>query len=59
MTGLGPDAGIGADVNAARIARDTLGWDSAKVDAEVDAYRCWVSRYRPRALDLQQATIDA
>ena len=59
MTGLGPDAGIGADVAAARIARDTLGWDSAKVDAEVDAYRRWVSRYRPRALDLQQATIDA
>jgi glycerol-3-phosphate dehydrogenase len=59
MTGLGPDAGIGADVAAAMIARDTLGWDSAKVDAEVDAYRRWVSRYRPRALDLQQATIDA
>jgi glycerol-3-phosphate dehydrogenase len=59
MTGLGPDAGIGADVAAGRIARDTLGWDSAKVDAEVDAYRRWVSRYRPRALDLQQATIDA
>ena len=59
MTGLGPDAGIGADVAAARIARDALGWDAAKVDAEVDAYRRWVSRYRPRALDLQQATIDA
>ncbi|MCC2628019.1 MAG: dependent oxidoreductase [Thermomicrobiales bacterium] len=59
MTGLGPDAGIGADIVAARIARDTLGWDAAKADAEVDAYRRWVSRYRPRALDLQQITIDA
>ena len=57
MTGLGPDAGIGADVAAARIARDTLDWDAAKADAEVNAYRRWVSRYRPRALE--QATIDA
>jgi glycerol-3-phosphate dehydrogenase len=57
MTGLGPDAGIGADVAAAKIARDTLDWDAAKVDAEVDAYRRWVRRYQPRALEA--ATIDA
>jgi hypothetical protein len=50
MTGLGPDAGVGADVAAARVAGDTFGWDAAKVDAEVDAYRRWVSRYQPRAL---------
>jgi glycerol-3-phosphate dehydrogenase len=59
MSGLGPDAGIGADIAAARIARDTLGWDAAKADAEVNAYRHWVSRYRPRASDLQRTTIDA
>jgi glycerol-3-phosphate dehydrogenase len=51
MVGLGPDAGIGADVAAAEIARGALGWDTAKVDAEVDAYRHWVRRYRPRALE--------
>jgi glycerol-3-phosphate dehydrogenase len=51
MVGLGPDAGIGADVAAAKIARNALGWDSAKLDAEVDAYRHWVSRYRPRVLE--------
>jgi glycerol-3-phosphate dehydrogenase len=50
MTGLGPDAGIGADIAAAKIARETLDWDAARVDAEVDAYRRWMSRYRPRAL---------
>ena len=27
MVGLGPDAGIGADAAAAKVARDTLGWD--------------------------------
>jgi len=57
MTGLGPDAGIGVDVAAAKIARDALGWDAAKVDAEINAYRRWVSRYRPRAL--AQTTIEA
>jgi glycerol-3-phosphate dehydrogenase len=57
MTGLGPDAGIGADVAAAKIARDALGWDAAKVAAEVNAYRRWVSRYRPRAL--KQTTVEA
>jgi glycerol-3-phosphate dehydrogenase len=56
MVGLGPDAGIGADVAAAKVARDTLGWDAAKVDAEVEAYRRWVSRYQPRAL--KATTID-
>jgi glycerol-3-phosphate dehydrogenase len=57
MVGLGPDAGIGADVAAAKIARDALGWDTAKLDDEVAAYRHWVSRYRPRALTAM--TIDA
>jgi glycerol-3-phosphate dehydrogenase len=57
MAGLGPDAGIGADVAAAKIARDTLGWDAAMADAEVSAYRRWVSRYRPRALE--KTTIEA
>ena len=51
MVGLGPDAGIGADVAAAKIARATLGWDTAKLEAEVEAYRYWVRRYRPRALE--------
>jgi len=51
MVGLGPDVGIGADVAAAKIARDVLGWDTAKLDAEVGAYRHWVSRYHPRALE--------
>jgi glycerol-3-phosphate dehydrogenase len=51
MVGLGPDAGIGADVAAATIARDAFDWDTAKLDAEVGAYRQWVRRYRPRALE--------
>jgi glycerol-3-phosphate dehydrogenase len=52
MVGLGPRAGVGADEAAARIARDVLGWDVPRTTAEVAAYRRWVSRYRPRALEL-------
>jgi glycerol-3-phosphate dehydrogenase len=48
MVGLGPDVGIGADAAAARVARETLGWDAARAETEVAAYREWVRRYRPR-----------
>ena len=50
MVGLGPDVGIGADLAAAAIAQSALGWDTARAEAEVAAYRNWVARYRPRAL---------
>ena len=51
MCGLNAQAGVGADQAAARIAQDTLGWDAARAAAEVAAYREWLSRYRPRALE--------
>jgi glycerol-3-phosphate dehydrogenase len=50
MTGLGRACGVGADVAAARVARQTLGWDEATARHEVAAYRQWVSRLQPRAL---------
>jgi glycerol-3-phosphate dehydrogenase len=51
MIGLNANAGIGADVAAAQIARRTLGWSAMRAAREVDEYRRWVSRYRPRALE--------
>lgn len=50
MTGLNANAGIGADVAAAQIARRMLGWSALQAAHEVEGYRRWVSRYRPRAL---------
>ncbi len=50
MVGLGPRMGIGADVAAAAVAKRHLGWDQARADREVDAYRAALSRFRPRAL---------
>jgi glycerol-3-phosphate dehydrogenase len=46
MAGYDRDAGIGADVAAAAIARRHLGWDAARADAEVAAYRAFVARRR-------------
>jgi glycerol-3-phosphate dehydrogenase len=50
MCGLGPTAGIGPDEAIAEVARAQLGWDQARVDQEVAAYREWVERYQPRVL---------
>jgi glycerol-3-phosphate dehydrogenase len=59
MVGLGPHAGVGADCAAASVARDLLGWDMARADAEIGAYRRWVSRYRPRRLEPANSGADS
>ncbi|MCA9879476.1 MAG: glycerol-3-phosphate dehydrogenase/oxidase [Thermomicrobiales bacterium] len=56
MSGLGPSAGVGPDRAIAKVAQNTLGWDAARADQEVAAYRDWVRRYQPRAL---AATVSA
>jgi len=48
MIGLGPSVGIGPDREAAAIAMRWLGWDAERADREVDAFRAYVERYRPR-----------
>jgi len=50
MVGLGPEAGVGADEAAAAVAQRTLGWDDARAEREVAAYRRYVERLRPRSL---------
>jgi glycerol-3-phosphate dehydrogenase len=50
MLGLGPRAGLGADRAAAEVARRHLGWDEDRAAAEVEAFRSYIERYRPRAL---------
>lgn len=50
MVGLGPSAGVGPDEAIARVAQAELGWDQARADQELAAYREWVKRYQPRAL---------
>jgi glycerol-3-phosphate dehydrogenase len=51
MIGLGPDAGLKAAAAAAAIGRSVLGWDAARAQTELEGYRDWISRYRPRNLE--------
>ncbi len=48
MIGLGRSVGIGPDRAAAGIATDWLGWDADRADREVEAFRSYIERYRPR-----------
>ena len=48
MVGLGGGVGLNADKAAAEIARRHLGWDQARIDQEIDAYRKYVQRFHPR-----------
>jgi len=50
MVGLGPDVGIGPDAVAAAVAQRHLGWDAARGEREVAAYRDHVARFHPRRL---------
>jgi len=48
MVGLNSTVGLNAAVAAARIGREHLGWDQARVDEEIAAYRRYVRRLHPR-----------
>ncbi|HEU5431468.1 MAG TPA: glycerol-3-phosphate dehydrogenase/oxidase [Thermomicrobiales bacterium] len=54
MAGYDRDAGIGADVAAADVARRHLGWNEARVAAEVTAYRAFVARRRSPVAALEE-----
>ncbi|MGI8594572.1 MAG: glycerol-3-phosphate dehydrogenase C-terminal domain-containing protein, partial [Solirubrobacteraceae bacterium] len=50
MVGLGPTAGIGPDRAAARVAQSHLRWDETRAAREVEDFRRYMRRYRPRGL---------
>ena len=50
MVGLNAFAGLDALENAAAIARKHLGWDDERAHIEIAAYRKYVQRFHPRAL---------
>jgi len=55
MVGLGPTVGLGADDAAAKIAQKYLGWDEQRAAREVAAYRKYIERFHPRALERVEA----
>lgn len=49
MIGLGRSVGLGPDRAAAELAVRHCGWDEARAEREVNAYRAYMERYRPRS----------
>jgi len=49
MVGLDGQLGLDAAEHAALIARKFLGWDDGKASGEVEAYRSYVERFKPKA----------
>jgi glycerol-3-phosphate dehydrogenase len=49
MVGMGPKVGLDVDEAAAQVAVRHLGWSEERAKSEVDAYRQYVERYKPRS----------
>ncbi|MGC4107739.1 MAG: glycerol-3-phosphate dehydrogenase/oxidase [Thermomicrobiales bacterium] len=49
MIGYAPDAGFGALEASAAVAQRALGWSDERTEAEVDAYRVYMTRFLPLA----------
>lgn len=50
MVGMGPNVGLDVDEAAAEVAVRHLGWDEERARSEVESFRKWIERYRPRQL---------
>ena len=49
MVGLGPNVALDVDEAAAKVAVDHLGWTEDRAREEVENYRRYVERYRPKS----------
>jgi glycerol-3-phosphate dehydrogenase len=50
MVGLGPRVGFDVDEAAAQVAVRHLGWDEERARREVEQYRRYVERYKPKSM---------
>jgi len=57
MVGLGPSVGLDVDEAAARVAVKHLGWSEDRAKSEVEAYRNYVERYKPKSMRGEETTI--
>jgi glycerol-3-phosphate dehydrogenase len=53
MVGLNSEAGLDAIEAAAKVAQKYLGWDEERAAREVDDYRKYARRFRPRAMSIR------
>jgi glycerol-3-phosphate dehydrogenase len=50
MVGLGPKVGLDVDEAASQVAVKHLGWDDERAQGEVQDFRGFIKRFRPKAL---------
>jgi glycerol-3-phosphate dehydrogenase len=50
MVGMGPSVGLDVDEAAAQVAVKHLGWNEDRARSEVEAYRGYVERYKPKSM---------
>jgi glycerol-3-phosphate dehydrogenase len=50
MVGLGPSVGLDVDEATAQVVVQHLGWSEERARSEVEAYRGYVERYKPRRM---------
>jgi glycerol-3-phosphate dehydrogenase len=50
MVGMGPSVGLDVDEAAAGVAVKHLGWSEDRAKSEVEAYRSYVERYKPKSM---------
>lgn len=48
MVGMGPRVGLDVDEAASEVAANHLGWSTDQANSEVENYREYIKRYRPR-----------
>jgi glycerol-3-phosphate dehydrogenase len=51
MVGLGPNVALDVDEAAAKVAVEHLGWTEERAKQEVENYRRYVERYRPKSFE--------
>jgi glycerol-3-phosphate dehydrogenase len=54
MAGLGPRVGLDVDEAAAQVAVKNLGWSEERAQREVEDYRKYIERYRPKEMREKQ-----
>ena len=55
MAGLGPRVGLDVDEAAAQVAVEHLGWSEERARNEVEEYRKYIGRYRPKEMREKEA----
>lgn len=57
MVGLGPSVGLDVDEAAAGVAVKHLGWSEDRAKSEVEAFRNYVERYKPKSMRGEETAI--